>query len=52
MVYLAVSNSEEDLHNARMDKQVVECKCKGCGYKWVSTIGDMRDDPTCRKCKR
>ncbi len=49
---LATSNTDEEIIQHRVDKQVLFIHCKSCGHRYTSTVGEMADHPECTRCKR
>jgi hypothetical protein len=51
-IELVINNTEQDLEDYRNSLVIRNWHCPKCGHRWVATIGEMMDDPSCRKCCR
>jgi Zn finger protein HypA/HybF involved in hydrogenase expression len=47
---IAVENTTEEIEQYKLDSLPGYYKCNRCKHKWLATLGEMFDDPTCRKC--
>lgn len=52
MLKLVRENSDDDLQNAKLDKQMLYVHCKSCGHRYTASIGEIADSPECRRCKK
>jgi len=49
---IVAKNTDDDIEQFKTEQRRLPIHCKYCGNSWRATIGEMIDDPTCRKCKR
>ncbi len=50
-VELAVKNSEEDIEfNKFLTTGTGHYKCNRCQHRWRANLGEMMENPTCRRC--
>jgi hypothetical protein len=47
---LVRNNTDDDLHNAKIDAQVLFVRCKSCGAKYMASIGEIINNPACKRC--
>ena len=50
MLKIAKVNTPEEIEQHKIDKQVMFVRCKSCGHKYMASIEDLLDDPSCRRC--
>lgn len=50
MLKLVAKNSDSDIINHKLEKQVNYYACRKCKHRWTATIGQMMDSPKCPKC--
>ena len=49
---LVAENTDDDIEKVKLDKQMLQVRCKLCGHRYLASIGEIIDNPECRKCGR
>lgn len=51
MLRIAVQNSEVDIANHKLGRQIIRVQCQRCGHRWAGRLEDISCEPNCPKCK-
>lgn len=48
---LVVENTDDDIRNEKLGKQLIKWMCKRCKYRCETTMADISDNPECPRCR-
>lgn len=51
MLQLARENTDDDIKNYKLGKQIIGLTCKVCRHRWAGRLEDLSDAPECPRCK-